>query len=478
MRKIVLDSQNDSGPMERTDAFEPGATPRGERLSEPVTLEKLIAQPPAEVKARPIERAVRIPSVDCIRGFAVLGILLMNIVGLGMYGAAYIDPTVAGGASGANLWTWIVMHVLADGKMRCLFSLIFGASVILLTSRLESRRDAADIYYRRTIWLLLFGIVHAYLLWWGDILYEYALCGLVLYPFRNNRPKRLLIIGGILLVMNAGVYLGGAFAERDMIHKGLAAQQAVQQGKKLTDQQEEDKAQYEQWHRLMRPTASQLKRDADNWRGNPLQVIKARANIVLTFFHTGPYYSPSNLDCWCMMFIGMGLLKLGVLSAKRSYKFYAILLLTGYGIGLPINCYTAWVIVQSHFDPVVYAFTDSLLDPGRFLVAAGHLSLVMLIFKAQWFKGLMRSLGAVGETAFTNYILQSLIASVVFTGYGFRLYDRLQRYQLYYVVAGIWLTQMIASPIWLRYFQFGPLEWCWRSLTYWRRQPMRVRAEV
>src|SRR5947209_20423323 len=138
----------------------------------------------------PVERAERVSSVDVLRGFALLGILLMNIVGFGLYFSAYDDPTVAGGATGINLWIWIVMHVLAEGKMRCLFSMVFGASMLLLTSRIEERQAgtaSADIYYRRSLWLMLFGIVHAYLLWAGDILYWYSLCGLVLYPFRRMR---------------------------------------------------------------------------------------------------------------------------------------------------------------------------------------------------------------------------------------------------------------------------------------------------
>ena len=106
------------------------------------------------------------------------------------------------------------MHVLAEGKMRCLFSLVFGASVILLTSRLETRPDAADIYYRRTLWLLLFGIVHAFLLWEGDILYPYALCGLALYPFRKLRAKTLIIAGSVLLLLNAAAYIGLGFSHR------------------------------------------------------------------------------------------------------------------------------------------------------------------------------------------------------------------------------------------------------------------------
>jgi uncharacterized protein len=421
----------------------------------------------------PIERGERITALDSLRGFALLGILLMNIVAMGMYGAAYDDPTVTGGATGANLWVWIAMHVLAEGKMRCLFSMVFGASVILLTSRLEARRDAADIYYRRTLWLLLFGVVHAYLLWLGDILYPYAMCGLALYPFRKMGARGLLIIGAVLLVLNAGVYVGEGFKDRGMLKDGLAAVEASKQGKKLTDKQEEAKGAYEEWRKFNRPTADELKKDAEKWRGNALSVIEARAKSV-SFFHSIPYYHPWNWDVWCMMFIGMALLKLGVLGAERSLRFYAWMALIGYGIGLPVNSYTAWVIVRSNFDPVIHSFANSTYDVGRLSIALGHLGLIMLLAKAGLFRWIISGLGAIGQMAFSNYLFQSVVTAFLFTGYGFALYGKLQRYQLYYVVAAIWIVQLIISPIWLRRFRFGPLEWGWRSLTYWKRQPMRL----
>ena len=423
----------------------------------------------------PIERGERITALDSLRGFALLGILLMNIVAMGLYGAAYDDPTVTGGATGANLWVWIAMHVLAEGKMRCLFSMVFGASVILLTSRLEARRDAADIYYRRTLWLLLFGVVHAYLLWLGDILYPYALCGLVLYPFRKMKPRGLLIIGMVLLVLNGAAYVGLGFKDRETLKDGRAAEQASKQGKKLTDKEEEAKGEYERWRKFNRPTAEELKKDAQEWQGNALSVIKARAKVV-GFFHSLPYYHPMNWDIWCMMFIGMALLKLGILGADRSYRFYAWMVVIGYGIGLPVNGYTAWVIVRSNFDPVIHSFANSTYDLGRLSIALGHLGLIMLLVKAGWFRWLLSGLGAIGQMAFSNYLFQSVVTAFIFTGYGFALYGKLERYQLYYVVAAIWIVQLIVSPIWLRHFRFGPLEWCWRSLTYWKRQPMRLPA--
>jgi uncharacterized protein len=365
------------------------------------------------------------------------------------------------------------MHVFAEGKMRCLFSMIFGASVVLLLSRLQGRRDAADIYYRRTLWLLLFGVAHAYLLWEGDILYSYALCGLALYPFRNLRAKALLTIGAVVLVVNSACYIFGGFHERDTLQNGRAAQQAQQAGKKLTDEQKAALGEYERWQVFNRPTAAQLEEDAREWRGNPISVIKARAEVV-GFFHNTPYYSTWNLDVWCMMFIGMGLFRLGVLSGKSSLRVYAWLIAIGYGIGVPLNGYTAWIIVKNNFDPVVHSFASTPYDFGRLTVALGDVGVVMLLIKAGLFRWLLASLTAIGQMAFSNYLFQSVVTAILFTGYGFGLYDQLQRHELYYVVAGIWILELIISPIWLRHFRFGPLEWCWRSLTYWKRQPMRI----
>src|SRR5512141_813101 len=123
-------------------------------------------------------------SIDAVRGFAVLGILLMNIVGMGMPAFAYIDPTYAGGSHGADLATWAVNNVLTDGKMRALFTMLFGASTVLIADRATGQRPGPiATHYGRMFWLFLFGMAHAYLLWWGDILVAYAIAGLVIFPF-------------------------------------------------------------------------------------------------------------------------------------------------------------------------------------------------------------------------------------------------------------------------------------------------------
>jgi uncharacterized protein len=424
----------------------------------------------------PITQEERINSLDTLRGFALLGILPANVLVFGLYFAAGSDPTVAGGATGLNLASWALLRILIGGKMRCLFSMAFGASMILLTSRAEERSGAtaADIYYRRNLWLLLFGLAHAFLLFWGDILYPYALCALILFPFRKLPAKKLLIIGALFIAFQAGWSAVDAFRlieRRNLAAAGDAAQKA---GKKPLEEQVEAQKELEAQRKQRKPSFEELEKDAKKWRGNPLEVIGARAK-ALAIWHGLPYYDPAYCDVWSMMFIGMGLFKLGVFSAARSYRFYACIAIIGYVVGIPLNSYTAWLAVKDNFDRVTFAFTHVAYDIERLPVALADMALLMILCKAGALRWLTSRLAAIGQMALSNYILQSVVCTFVFTGYGFGLYGRLERYQLYYVVAGCWAMSLAASPIWLRHYRFGPLEWCWRSLTYWKRQPMRIR---
>lgn len=424
----------------------------------------------------PITRAERINSLDVLRGFALLGILPANVLVFGMHLAAGYDPTVTGGATGLNLVSWALLRILVEGKFRALFSMVFGASMILLTSRAEERSGAAaaaDIYYRRTLWLLLIGLAHAFLLFWGDILYPYALCGLLLFPFRKLPAKKLLVIGALFIAFEAGWSTVGAFHVVEQRNLAAAANAPAKAGKPLTEEQAEAKKELEARRKQRKPSPEELETDAKPWRGNPSQVIAARAKRV-EFWHALPYYDPANCDIWSMMFIGMALFKLGIFSAARSYRFYGWMAAIGYGIGIPMNSYIAWLALKSNFDRVNFAVVHVGYDIERLPVALAHVALLMMICKAGALRWLTSRLAAIGQTALSNYVLHSVICSFVFTGYGFGLYGRLQRYQLYYVVAASWALSLAASPIWLRHYWFGPLEWCWRSLTYWKKQPMRI----
>ncbi len=422
----------------------------------------------------PVRAEERITSLDIVRGFALLGILLMNIVGFGLHGA-YDDPTVAGGATGPNLWAWIVMHVLAEGKMRCLFSMVFGAGVVLLTTRAEKRGagvSTADVFYRRNLWLILMGLAHAYLLWHGEILYAYGLCALALFPARNAAPARLLAAGCFLLLLNIGANIFVGAQTRATIEKGEKAARIEKSGGKLNEEQEADKQKWEAMKKDLKPPPQEVEKQNRRWRGNVIEVLKVRAEQVWRW-HNMAYYHHYNLDLFSMMLIGMALFKWGVFSAERSFGFYAAAAGLGYLVGLSMNSYTAYLRVTSNFDPVVNAYSFVTYDIGRLSIALGHIGVLMLMVKGGTFGWLTNSLGAIGQTALSNYLLHSAVCSTIFCGYGFAMFGRLERHQLYYVVGSIWMVQMIISPIWLKHYQYGPAEWAWRSLTYWRRQPMK-----
>ena len=157
-------------------------------------------------------------SIDAVRGFAVLGILLMNIVGMGLPAFAYIDPTYAGFSGPADVWTWAVNNVLTDGKMRALFTMLFGASTVLIAERAEGGTlGPMQTHYRRMLWLFVFGMIHAYFLWWGDILTCYAIAGLFIFPFRKIDLRVQLGVGITILAGYLAYNLYGA-ARLEALH--------------------------------------------------------------------------------------------------------------------------------------------------------------------------------------------------------------------------------------------------------------------
>ncbi len=424
----------------------------------------------------PVDTQERISSLDLLRGVAVLGILLMNIAAFGLPEDAYLSPAIAGGAEGLNLGFWFVNQILFEGKMRCIFSMLFGAGSFLLLQRAEERGAglfAADIYCRRLLWLILFGLIHAYLIWYGDILFYYGVVGLTLLPFRRMSPKGLLIFGGAIFLLLSLQMVGASFAFAEMRDKANAATALEKAGKTLSDEQ---KGTQKEWAKLLednRPDAKALKKEVDTHRGGYGANLGLRARQAVAA-HTEAFYHFIGFDVFGAMLIGMALFKLGVLGAEKGIGFYTRLLVIGYGIGLPFNAVTGYLWMQSNWDLIaMFRYIFSGLSIGRLSVALGHVGLLMIIYKRGWLLFLTRRLAAVGQMALSNYLMHSIVCTLLFNGYGFGLFDKLQRFELLYVVLGIWIVQTIVSPIWLRHFRYGPFEWLWRSLTYWKKQPMR-----
>ena len=428
--------------------------------------------------ASPVLGAERISAMDTLRGVAVLGILLMNILGFAYPFVASFDPRAAGGVTGANLWIWAANTTLFEGKMRAIFSMLFGAGMLVLTSRLEQRglgAQAADVYYRRLLWLLVFGLIHAYFIWWGDILFFYSVLGLFLFPFRRLPARVLVTAGVVLLLIGAGRGLLGALDVRAVKAAAHAADTAAAAGQTLTDAQKDAQ---KAWAERVKQSAADpeaLKRETDAYLGGYISGLRQRAGFLATG-HPKWLYHFFIFDIGGMMLVGIGLLKMNVFTARLSFRHYALLALFGYGVGVPLASLAVWDDVTSGFDPVTVALGSVVHAVARLPVALGHVAIVMMICKAGILRWITMPLSAVGQTAFSGYILTSIICTTIFYGYGFGQFGRLDRYQLYMIVVGVWLVLLIVSPLWLKRFRFGPLEWLWRSLTYVQRQPMSVRA--
>ena len=426
----------------------------------------------AEPSLEPVRESDRISSVDVIRGVAVLGILLLNIVGMGLPFEAYFDPTVAGGATDWNLWSWVIASLFFEGTMRALFSMLFGASVLLFAGKDDEKAvgaSVADAYYRRVIWLFIFGLIHAYvLLWPGDILYSYGLMGMFLFPFRRVAPGRLFALGLALLLAGAGSYLAANLHALNLQEQAAAAEAAQLRGEPLTP---ELQAGLDQWHEKvqeLKPSQEDIDTVVKAVQGGYLSATKELAN--LTYYNQSTiHYRYDYFDILSMMFLGMALFKWRVFHAALPSGVYAGMLLLGYAVGLTVNWREASLIMEQDFSIGASYQASTTYDLGRVSMMTGHIGLIMLLCRFNLARRLTRSLAAVGRMALTNYISQTLFTTFVFVGLA--QYGKWERYQLYYLVFGIWLFQLILSPIWLRYFHFGPLEWLWRSLTYLKKQP-------
>jgi uncharacterized protein len=424
----------------------------------------------------PVPSANRISSLDVIRGTALLGILLLNIIGFGLP-HAYTDPTNYGGAEGWNLLVWQTNALFFEGTMRGLFSMLFGAGVVLMTARAEERGggiEVADIYFRRNLWLIAFGVVHAWLLLWpGEILYIYGIAALFLFVFRRVKPRSLVVLGILILSTTVAKDTYFFFQATAEFREAQAAQSLLEADEAVDDDQQQAIDAWQERVAEQRPPAEEIEELIELKKGSYFDNIAANTEPNINR-QSSRLYMYSLWDALGFMLIGMALLKLGVLNADRSGRFYLALMVLGYGVGTSVNYYEMRLLAYSNFDPVALSQSWLTYDIGRLPTTLGHIGLVMTICKRGWLRWLTSRLAAVGRMALTNYIMHTVICVFVFTGLGLGLYSELQRYELYYVVFGIWVFQLIVSPIWLAHYQFGPLEWLWRSLTYKKRQPMRI----
>jgi uncharacterized protein len=399
-------------------------------------------------------------SIDAVRGFAVLGILLMNIVGMGLPAFAYLDPTYAGGSTGADLWTWAVNNVLTDGKMRALFTMLFGASAVLIAERAEGGRlGPAQTHYRRLLWLFVIGMIHAYFLWWGDILVTYALAGLVIFPFRRLGVRTLIAIGVAVL---AALLMANLLVANEL--QGLYAA-ATAPGATPTAL-----GAWREASQLVAPSQALKLQELAGYRGGFMDALRVRA-LAARLLQT--YLMPTDEipEAIGQMFLGMALFCSGFFTLRWSSRRYQAAIAIGYLLAAPATAWLAWRIQQSHFDPLVLNRLEAWQQISRPLIALAHASVLLLVIRAGAAQAIVGRLAAAGRMAFSNYLMTSIITTLLFCGFGFGLYGRLSRFGELAVVAGVWVFILAWSQPWLTRFHYGPFEWAWRSLVRWSLQP-------
>lgn len=423
--------------------------------------------------------AVRYGALDALRGFALLGIFVINIIGFGIGISDLANPLIAGGSDPVNLGIWYFTAVFVEGSMRGLFSLMFGAGVILFTARAaypDGEILVADLHYRRTLWLIVFGVIHGWvLLMPGDILFLYGVVGLVLFPLRLLSPKQLWVGALAMLALLTAISAQTELREARLSSAAAAVEDRISAGEYVTG---EDQAVLEEWRVLEAANQpSPFERDRE---------IAARTGDIATLYSTNAKWASwgsvwnlfvNILDAGLMMLIGMALMKSGWLTGEKSARAYLLLAVAGYAVGLALRSWLVMERVEAGFSPVV-TWPWIFGDLARVAITLGHVGLFLLLWKAIREGIVMRAFAAAGRMALSNYIGQTILANLVFSGIGLGLYGQLDRISVYGVLAVIFLLQIAFSLYWLARYRFGPLEWLWRTLTYGEKQPMRRSADT
>jgi uncharacterized protein len=393
----------------------------------------------------------RIATLDIIRGVAVLGILAMNMVAFADVPAAYFNPlaqTVA--VRTGDLLAYAANFLLFDGKMRGLFSLLFGASLLLLADR-----AAPGLVRRRLFWLLLFGAIHFFFIWWGDILIGYALIGFLALAFRNAGPRTLVATAIALLAVQLAIFLA-------MTSYAQSLEQALVGGSPSADQ-------LKAWEELTRdtimPSAAHREKVQALYLGPWWSIVQHQFAEKALFPLVGTFVF--GWETLAYMLLGMAALKTGLLTGAWEDRRYGRWALVCLAVALPVYLVALRFLFRSDFAaPAVFAWSFAATVPVRPLMVIAFACLIILATR----RGgtLVDRLAAAGRTAFTNYLGTSIVMTGLFYGWGLGLFGKLGRLELLVVMLAGWGLMLLWSKPWLDRYRYGPLEWLWRSLTYGR----------
>lgn len=399
-------------------------------------------------------------SLDAMRGFAVMGILAMNIIGFAMPEWAYITPVAYGTETLADQMAWGFSFIFIDGKMRGLFSLLFGASMMLVIDRATAKGEsAAHVHYRRMGWLAVFGLAHYFFIWFGDILFLYAIVGMIAFRFRDWPSERLMKVALIVFAVGLvvwGLQFGGLQAWQFLATRPDASADMLRQYREMMDSPD---------------FAFNIAPDLALHRGSYAEIVADKLNdwsapistVLMSVGETLP-----------LMMIGMAMHKNGFITGNweaADYRRWAMRLVP---IGLLLTAALAAWMFAADFDRVtslaVFFFWGAI---PRMMLTIGYAAVLIRLIGHYRHHPMLARVAAAGRSAFSNYLGTSIVMTTIFYGYGFGLFGDVGRVGVWVFVIGAWAVMLIWSKPWLMKFHYGPLEWLWRSLARGKMQLMR-----
>lgn len=404
----------------------------------------------------------RIVTLDIVRGVAVMGILAMNIVAFAWPFPVYVNPAAGAGAQGADLASWLFAFLVFDSKMRGLFSMLFGASTLLVIRQaVAAGRSGAGSHYARMAVLGVFGLAHFYLVWFGDILFLYAVAGMVLYLMRNLSVTKCIALGSSFLLVS--VFFLGLLGGSAMMasNPNLPPETAASLAEARNEVENTSGANSP----LVASETALYRSDYETIVHERFVVKRWEPFAAAVFFL---------FETLGLMLIGMALFKSGFVTGEwepRRYRRWA--LVTAIIAFPPLAGLASWQINSGFDGPRVFLASMALSVPFDTLLAIGWAALIVLWAKSGPIEGMRARVAATGRMAFTNYLTTSIVMTTIFYGYGLSLFAEVDRAALWLFVIGMWAAMLMWSKPWLDRYRYGPFEWLWRSLSRGRLQPLR-----
>jgi uncharacterized protein len=398
----------------------------------------------------------RLELFDVLRGFAMLGIFVVNLQSFAMPSAAYMNPSAFGSLEGLHGVLWALTYVFFDTKFVTIFSLLFGAGLLVASERAKAGdRSPWPRFLRRSFLILLIGLAHAYLLWSGDILFYYAICGVVAFLFKGLKVRGQVIFALLFMSVVPLIYMGAQSTLGMMPAEERAAMES-------------------DWA----PSQEVLTAQVQAFQGSWTHQQEARVPETISM-HTEAFGFYLFWRISGVMLLGMALYQSGVLTGKRTPSFYGRLALIALPLGLGIAGFGAWYNWSHGFAFETSMFKGSLFNyVGSLGVSLGYIGVIGWLVTKGAFKALRVRLAAIGRLALTCYLGQTLLATSLFYGHGFGLFaqvDRVGQWLLFIVVCAL---QLLLAPLWLKYFRQGPLEYLLRAGVYFQLPPIRQSARI